>query len=71
MNPVQVELSHKQFGVEMNLLTRYIHPNIVRLVRFSIDGPELCLVYEYMENGALSHRLDCKVSTDWFLRCEL
>ena len=48
----------------MNLLTRYIHPNIVCLVGFSSDGPELCLVYEYMENGALSHRLDCKVSIE-------
>ena len=61
LNPKQVELSRKQFGVEMNILTRYLHKNIVRLLGFSSDGPELCLIYEYMQNGALSHRLDCKV----------
>jgi hypothetical protein len=74
LNPAQVELSRKQFGVELNLLTRYIHPNIVRLVAFSSDGPELCLVYEYMENGALSHRLDCKDKTTplgWRVRIKI
>ncbi|XP_062504565.1 uncharacterized protein LOC134181325 isoform X2 [Corticium candelabrum] len=60
LNPTQTKLSRKQFGVEMNILTRYVHPNVVRLLGFSSDGPELCLIYEYMERGALSHRLDCK-----------
>ena len=40
---------------------RYIHPNVVSLLGFSCDGPELALIYEYMVNGALSHRLDCRV----------
>jgi hypothetical protein len=41
---------------------RYVHSNIVRLLGFSSDGPELCLLYEHMALGALSHRLDCRVS---------
>ena len=61
MNSAQVELSRKQFGTEMNLLTRYLHKNVVRLIGFSSDGPQLCLIYEYLQRGALSHRLDCKV----------
>jgi hypothetical protein len=71
LNPDQVKLSRKQFGVEMNILTRYLHKNVVRLLGFSSDGPELCLIYEYMQNGALSHRLDCKDNSaplDWKIR---
>jgi hypothetical protein len=71
LNPAQVEISRKQFGIEMKILTQYIHKNIVHLVGFSSDGPELCLIYEYMQNGALSHRLDCKDKSaplDWKVR---
>ena len=45
------------------MLTRYVHKNVIALVGFSTDGPELCLIFEYMANGALSHRLDCRNST--------
>lgn len=34
------------------------HENILPLMGFSCDGPELCLVYEYMYNGSLSSNLD-------------
>ncbi|XP_062513803.1 uncharacterized protein LOC134189521 isoform X2 [Corticium candelabrum] len=71
LSAAQVALSRRQFGTEMNLLTRYLHKNIVRLLGFSSDGPELCLIYEYMEMGALSHRLDCKNNSlplDWRVR---
>ncbi|XP_065837934.1 uncharacterized protein [Oscarella lobularis] len=60
LNLSQLELSKKQFGIELNILSRYIHPNVVSLLGFSCDGPELALIYEYMVNGALSHRLDCR-----------
>eukprot|EP00118_Oscarella_pearsei_P021359 m.239260 g.239260 ORF g.239260 m.239260 type:complete len:1041 (+) comp40178_c1_seq1:192-3314(+) len=60
LNPAQIELCRKQFGVEMNILTRYCHKNVIGLIGFSSDGPELCLIFEYMSNGALSHRLDCR-----------
>ena len=63
LNPAQVELNRKQFGIEIHMLTRYVHKNIIALVGFSTDGPELCLIFEYMANGALSHRLDCRNST--------
>eukprot|EP00118_Oscarella_pearsei_P022099 m.252116 g.252116 ORF g.252116 m.252116 type:complete len:1131 (+) comp40348_c0_seq1:689-4081(+) len=63
LNPAQIEMSRKQFGTEMFMLTRYLHENVVSLIGFSSDGPELCLVYEYMANGSLSHRLDCRDNT--------
>ena len=63
LNPAQVELNRKQFGIEIHMLTCYVNKNIIALVGFSTDGPELCLIFEYMANGALSHRLDCRNST--------
>jgi hypothetical protein len=61
LSSVQAELGKKQFSIEMSVLTRYIHKNVVRLLGFSSDGPDLCLIYEYLQKGALSHRLDCQV----------
>jgi hypothetical protein len=74
LNAAQVALSRKQFGTEMHILTRYVHRNIVKLIGFSSDGPELCLIYEYMQRGALSHRLDCKDGSaplDWKIRISI
>eukprot|EP00118_Oscarella_pearsei_P011590 m.78674 g.78674 ORF g.78674 m.78674 type:complete len:1156 (+) comp36112_c0_seq4:156-3623(+) len=63
LNKAQKDLSKKQFETEMYILTRYFHKNVVHLIGFSSDGSELCLIYEYLSNGALSHRLDCKDNT--------
>ena len=60
LNPVDTELSRRQFGTEMGILTRYLHKNIIRLIGFSSDGPALCLIYEYMERGTLSRCLAFK-----------
>lgn len=50
----------KLFQNEVNSLLRVEHPNLLRMVAFSIDGPEPCLVYEYMSQGDLEERLSCK-----------
>lgn len=47
----------KQFETELNSLVKYRHRNIVRLYGFSVDGPNKCLMYEYLCNGSLEDRL--------------
>ena len=37
---------------------RLRHENILPLMGYSCDGPELCLVYDYMFNGSLSSSLE-------------
>ena len=55
--------AHKQFFQEVDILVKFVHPNIVPLFGVSQDGPNWCIVYEYMENGSLEDRLDCKDKT--------
>jgi hypothetical protein len=57
-----VEWEAKQFHVEMTLLTSVAHENICRLLAFSTDGPQRCLVLELCEGGALDQRLACKAA---------
>ena len=45
-----------QFAMEINVLTRVKHPNLVELYAYSIDGEHKCLVLERME-GSLHDRL--------------
>ncbi|KAK3921185.1 Interleukin-1 receptor-associated kinase 4 [Frankliniella fusca] len=48
------------FQNELEALLRLEHPNLLRMVAYSNDGPEKCLVYEYMSQGNLEERLSCK-----------
>ncbi|XP_062512506.1 interleukin-1 receptor-associated kinase 4-like [Corticium candelabrum] len=53
-----VRLSKKQYRNEMLALTRCpSHPNVVRLLGISDDGPEMCLVYEYVDGMTLAQHL--------------
>ncbi|CEF60849.1 Interleukin-1 receptor-associated kinase 4 [Strongyloides ratti] len=49
---------------ELKTLTKYRHDNILPLYGFSMDGPEPCLVYQYMANGSVEDRLLCRNNTD-------
>jgi hypothetical protein len=53
----------KQFRREIEALSRVNHPNVIQLCGHSVDGPELCLVYEYIPGGTLAQCLS-KTSTN-------
>jgi serine/threonine protein kinase len=52
--------STKQFTSEMELLTKVAHPHVVRLLAYSTDGPQRCLVLELCTGGTLNDRISCK-----------
>ncbi|XP_044261243.1 serine/threonine-protein kinase pelle [Tribolium madens] len=52
-NPEQIFQSY----TELHCLNAYRHDNILPLYGYSIDGPQHCLVYQYMSGGSLEHRL--------------
>ncbi|GMR48238.1 hypothetical protein PMAYCL1PPCAC_18433 [Pristionchus mayeri] len=50
----------KQSLQELNALAMFRHDNILPVYGYSLDGPEPCLVYQFMANGSLDDRLQCK-----------
>lgn len=48
---------------ELTILNSYRIDNILPIYGISIDGPEACLVYQFMSNGSLEDRLACKKGT--------
>lgn len=48
---------------ELTILNSYRIDNILPIYGISIDGPEACLVYQFMANGSLEDRLSCKKGT--------
>ncbi|URD80388.1 U-box domain-containing protein [Musa troglodytarum] len=59
----------RQFNQELEVLGRVCHPHVLVLLGACPDKG--CLVYEYMENGSLEDRLQCKNDTlplPWFHR---
>lgn len=48
----------REFRVEVDLLSRLDHPNLVTLIGYCADGKERFLVYEYMPNGNLQDHLN-------------
>nr|XP_043609189.1 putative receptor-like protein kinase At5g39000 [Erigeron canadensis] len=57
---LQVNLSgqgFKEFLTEIQLLTRYKHPNLISLIGFCYEGEEKILIYEYAEHGSLDKYL--------------
>ncbi|XP_071702521.1 diacylglycerol kinase 6-like [Rutidosis leptorrhynchoides] len=47
----------KEFLTEIQLLSRYKHPNLVSLLGFCNQGPEKVLIYEYAHRGSLDKYL--------------
>ncbi|KAH9383723.1 hypothetical protein HPB48_025489 [Haemaphysalis longicornis] len=60
---IRQEQSFKQSLTEMKVLQSCRIDNILPLYGVSLDGPEPCIVYQYMRNGSLEDRLRCKHNT--------
>ena len=48
---------NREFINEVGMITGLQHPNLVRLYGCCIEGSQLLLVYEYMENNCLARAL--------------
>nr|GME19460.1 probable leucine-rich repeat receptor-like serine/threonine-protein kinase At3g14840 [Ipomoea batatas] len=58
-----------EFLNEIGMISCLQHPNLVKLYGCCVEGKQLLLVYEYMENNSLAHALfgleDCQLKIDW------
>ncbi|KAL1807246.1 hypothetical protein ACET3Z_030314 [Daucus carota] len=63
----------REFRVEVDILSRLEHPNLVTLIGYCADGKNRFLVYEYMHKGNLQDHLNGieDVKMDWPLRLKV
>ncbi|KAJ0873985.1 putative protein kinase RLK-Pelle-DLSV family [Helianthus annuus] len=63
---------NREFITEIGMISALQHPNLVKLFGCCIEGKELLLVYEYLENNSLARALfghqDQKLNLDWATR---
>ncbi|GMH31137.1 hypothetical protein Nepgr_032980 [Nepenthes gracilis] len=65
--PSKAAEGEREFRVEVDILSRLDHPNLVSLIGYCADGKQRFLVYEYMPNGNLQDHLNRigEVKMDW------
>lgn len=56
--PFKEAEGEREFRVEVDILSRLDHPNLVSLIGYCADGKQRFLVYEYMHNGNLQDHLN-------------
>ncbi|KAJ2952062.1 hypothetical protein O0L34_g4326 [Tuta absoluta] len=57
------EIAMRTFNAEVKFLSQFRHKNIVAIIGFSMDGPSLCIVSEYIDGGSLEQKLAAKILT--------
>ncbi|GAQ80393.1 Protein kinase superfamily protein [Klebsormidium nitens] len=64
---------HKEFMVEVSMLSRLHHPNLVNLIGYCAEEDQRLLVYEFMPRGSLEHHLFRRSSSplSWALRVKI
>ncbi|CAL0326492.1 unnamed protein product [Lupinus luteus] len=63
---------NREFINEIGLISALQHPSLVKLYGFCMEGDQLLLIYEYMENNSLAHALfaqeKSQLKLDWSTR---
>ncbi|XP_058103390.1 uncharacterized protein LOC131246947 [Magnolia sinica] len=66
---------NREFLNEIGMISALHHPNLVKLYGCCIEGDQLLLVYEYMENNSLARALfrleECQLQLDWPTRYKI
>ncbi|CAN6443546.1 unnamed protein product [Victoria cruziana] len=66
---------NREFVNEIGMISALQHPNLVKLLGCCIEGNQLMLVYEYMENNSLANALfgseEGRLKLDWRTRCKI
>ncbi|XP_064947956.1 probable LRR receptor-like serine/threonine-protein kinase At1g53430 isoform X1 [Musa acuminata AAA Group] len=66
---------NREFVNEIGMISALQHPNLVKLYGCCIEGNQLLLIYEYMENNSLASALfgpkQNQLRLDWKTRCNI
>ena len=60
---------NREFVTEIGMISALQHPNLVKLYGCCIEGDELLLVYEYLENNSLARALFGNFTASCFKSC--
>ncbi|KAM1194315.1 hypothetical protein ACFX15_020622 [Malus domestica] len=71
--PFKAAEGEREFRVEVDILSRLEHPNLVCLIGYCADGKQRFLVYEYMQKGNLQDHLNAigEAKMDWPRRLKM
>ncbi|XP_021767524.1 probable serine/threonine-protein kinase PBL24 [Chenopodium quinoa] len=69
-------LGHREFLVQVMMMSLFNHPNLVNLIGYCVEGEERILVHEYLPMGSLHHYLHDrspkqKPPLDWYTRIRI
>ncbi|GMN19486.1 hypothetical protein TIFTF001_042882, partial [Ficus carica] len=59
---------NREFITEIGMISALQHPNLVKLYGCCIEGHQLMLVYEYLENNSLARSQEHRLHLDWRTR---
>ncbi|KAJ1441590.1 Serine/threonine-protein kinase, active site [Sesbania bispinosa] len=63
------EQGNREFINEIGMISALQHPFLVKLYGCCVEGDQLLVVYEYMENNSLAHALfgleECRLKLNW------
>uniref|UniRef100_A0A1D1XML0 non-specific serine/threonine protein kinase n=1 Tax=Anthurium amnicola TaxID=1678845 RepID=A0A1D1XML0_9ARAE len=66
---------NREFLNEIGMISALQHPNLVKLFGCCVEGNQLLLIYEYMENNSLGRALfgheEHRLKLDWSTRCAI
>ncbi|CAL5336236.1 unnamed protein product [Camellia sinensis] len=64
---------NREFVNEIGMISALQHPYLVKLYGCCVEGNQLLLVYEYMENNSLARALfeECQLKLDWATRYKI
>ncbi|CAI9109660.1 OLC1v1009522C1 [Oldenlandia corymbosa var. corymbosa] len=63
---------HKEWLAEVNYLGDLLHPNLVKLIGYCIEGDQRLLVYEFMPRGSLeNHLFRRSLPLPWSIRLKI
>ncbi|KAL3729266.1 hypothetical protein ACJRO7_026375 [Eucalyptus globulus] len=66
------QLAYERWLAEVSILGHLVHPNLVKLIGYCVEGNQRLLIYEYMQRGSLKdHLFERKLPLTWSTRMKI
>ncbi|XP_039173093.1 probable serine/threonine-protein kinase PBL11 isoform X2 [Eucalyptus grandis] len=60
------QLAYERWLAEVSILGHLVHPNLVKLIGYCVEGNQRLLIYEYMQRGSLKdHLFETELPLTW------